>query len=340
MFTKGRMGMLGITLVMVMSGFIPVSEAQYGDDFIPVSLNQGSSAISFRITPDNPKPNTVVTIEVRTVIVNLRAATIAWLENGELVSSGIGKSEYTTVTGPLGSSKTVTVVIQGENDVVYEKEFILKSASVDLLWESSTNVPPFYKGKALYSLLGSLKIVALPEVGNENGQLIDPEQLLYTWTKNGVVLGKESGYGKNSLVSTLPGLRMPLTIKVDVATIDGIIVASDTATIQEASPKILMYENNPLYGILFNREVGSLINLQGNEISLEVFPYFYNTRDRNLLTYTWKVNGILVEGFQGPFIVLRKDSDSPGEVRLSLEVKNPNLFTEFISRSININFGN
>ena len=338
MHTIRKRGCLLMLLALGCGLLSTVAFAQY--DLGSLNVKQDSSNIVLTISPEHPKPNTVVTITVKSVVADLQSVTVAWLENGQLAGSGIGRTTHTTVTGKLGSEKTITVLIQVSGDTVYEKSLILKPASVDLLWETSSSVPPFYKGKALYSLLGGLKVIAVPEVVDGNGARMSPEQLRYTWTKNGTVLGKESGYGKSSLTFASPGFRMPITVKVDVATLDGIIVASDNISVYDAQPNVSLYENSPLYGILFNRAVGSSFTLIGKEIALESFPYFFNTLDRQQLSYIWSVNSLRAEEFQGPAITLRETQQGAGQAKLSLSVTNPHAFTEFASQAFTVSFGN
>ena len=305
--------------------------------------NEHDAAIADKLllvlTPERPKPNSVAMVEVKTTVFDLNRTTIGWLEDGKLMESGIGKTRHQFVAGKTGSSLILTAVVQTPEGGVVETSITVHPASVDLVWESPSTVPPFYRGKALYVMFGKLSITAIPDVIDQDGIQIPDSNLIYTWYKNTEILAKSSGYGRNVLVFSSPELRLPFTISVDVDLPDKTPVANETITINGSDPTVLMYENSPLYGILFNREVGTRATLTSKEITFEVFPYFFNTTNRNRLTYIWNINYIPASGFNGPFITLRDTGNQAGVSSVSVEVVNGNLFTEDITKAISINFG-
>ena len=76
----------------------------------------------------------------------------------------------------------------------------MQPTSVDVLWSAYSYTPPFYKGKALAPSRGSVVLVALPQLVTRNGSPIEPKNIIYTWSRRGVILGKSSGLGKNQVV--------------------------------------------------------------------------------------------------------------------------------------------
>lgn len=290
-------------------------------------------------TPSSPGPNTLVTVSVSTTFFDLSGATIGWLENGSLMESGVGKTEHAVLTGPVGSAITVTAVVTDpSNQEVYQKSITIRPAAVDLIWEAPTTVPPFYRGKALYQHLGSVSVTAIPNVVNENGDPVSASKLVYTWRLNGDVLGNLSGYGKSELLLTQTIYRTPFVVSVLAQTPDGSVAAEASVSIDTAPPAILLYENNPLYGVLFNHTVGNTYALQGQEATLEAYPYFFSAPDRNQLSYRWVING-QTQNVSGPSVTLRNTSGQSGTASVYLEATNPGRLLEAGTKSITVTLG-
>ena len=192
------------------------------------------------VNPTSPKPDSRAVVEVRAPSLDMARAEVEWLENGKLIDGGIGKTTHPFTSGKAGSATTFTVRVKVLNRETKEKSITVKPASVDLMWEASSTVPPFYKGKALYPLFGKLSVVALPEVLDQNGQRIPDSKLYYTWQKKDEVWGDLWGLGRSALVLTSPELRFPFTVGVVVELADGTEVASDTITINISNPKVLI----------------------------------------------------------------------------------------------------
>jgi hypothetical protein len=70
---------------------------------------------------------------------------------------------------------------------------------VTLLWEASTYVPPFYKGKSLYSAGADIHVVAIPQVNDSAGNPIPASDLTFKWEMNGDAYADHSGLGRDTL---------------------------------------------------------------------------------------------------------------------------------------------
>ncbi len=276
----------------------------------------------FNVTPENPAPNTYASISVATTFFDLTTATIAWLENGKLAESGIGKTTHRVLMGKSGSSMVVSAVVKTLDGAIYEKQIAFRPTNVDLIWESPSSAPPFYKGKSLYGLFGQARIIAIPAITGADGKTISPRNILYKWSKNDEPLADHSGYGRNVFLLDTAELRTPIDISADVSTLDNNYRASGKVTLDTAEPLVLLYENSPLYGILFNHAITGMFSLVDKEATIEAFPYFFTVNDRNKLTYDWSVNGATTENFKGPSLTLRKESSEQGSAKVYLNVNN------------------
>lgn len=327
-------------LVLLALATTSVSFAQFqATNPVPPSDTAGGAAtleeLFMQLAPKSPQPNSRAVVEIKAPSLNIGSLEIEWLENGKLVDGGIGKTTHSFTSGKAGSVTVFTARVKTVSGNIKEKSITVRPAAVDLVWQTPSTVPPFYKGKALYPLFGRLSVVALPEIFDQDGQRIPDSSLVYTWTKRNEVQGKLSGYGRNVFNLASPELRFPFTVGVAVELADGTAVANETITIDTSEPTVRVYENSPLYGVLFNRELGENASLVGQEAVFDVYPFFFG-RSRNKLTYAWYVNGNNSSDFTGPSITLRKTGTETGISRVSVQVSNGELFTENINRFINV----
>jgi hypothetical protein len=80
---------------------------------------------------------------------------------------------------------------------------------------------------------------------------------------------------------------------VDAAAADGSLQAESILRLSDTKPRIKLYENHPLFGILFGQALGVSTFIPDNEMTFAAVPYFApvkSTSDRNL-EYDWSVNG-------------------------------------------------
>ncbi len=192
------------------------------------------------------------------------------------------------------------------------------NSSVNIVWYANDSyVPNFYKGKALRSEYTSTTLTAIPQI-NYQGTLIQNSELNFTWKVNGKTL-QNSGLGKNqitiknSLTSNSPEVSIVVT-----STRTG-LSAQSSLQLPEYESRVLLYENDPLLGILYNKALLSTFSVQNKEVTLKAIPYYFT---KDALGYTWKINGntfsstALEDG-----ITLRKDDASSGSSQLSIFVK-------------------
>ena len=205
--------------------------------------------------------------------------------------------------------------------------------SVDILWQGETYTPPFYKGKTLWSNQSSINFVAIPQ------GLGSPANLDYKWTKNGTVLGNASGVGRNYLPFIDPILSRTQTIKVDIVSNEKGLLASASVSVTPIPPTLVVYENNPLYGLMFHRETTGVHELQGREITFTAFPFFFSILDRrdNTVGYEWQTN---VEGVETRNSVTYRTPDNvSGSSPVSVRASNKDKIMQSANQSFLIQFG-
>lgn len=278
-------------------------------------------ALSTSIRPEYPKANELVEIGIRSSAVDLNVAHISWRVNGEVRREGIGERSFSFITGPIGSVSRVIATITPYDKAAFSREFVFRPAEVDLVWEAYTYTPPFYKGKALFTGQSVVRFSALPRLSDENGNMIPASNLTYRWMVDGKVL-PSSGYGRSSV--GVEGSRWggSQEIQVEVTSRDGQIKGIGEITLTPEEPRIAIYENNPILGILWNRAVAENFILNSSEVSFLAVPYhFISSRLNQGTEFSWKMNGRTVptEG-SGNLITLRNDSRASGKTNVTLDI--------------------
>lgn len=204
--------------------------------------------------------------------------------------------------------------------------------TVDIIWQGETYTPPFSKSRSLWSNQSKLTLWAVPQgasLSNSN----------YRWTKNGTVLGSLSGIGKNILTVNDTVLSKPQNIKVELVSGDGNVLAESSALVTPIAPNIVIYENNPLYGVMFHSEtVGSHV-LKENEVTFSAFPFFFTATNRsdNTLNYKWQTNTGGVE--TNPSVTYRATERSSGRAVVSASITNPVKILQTASKNFSVEFG-
>jgi hypothetical protein len=299
--------------------------------------------VTVNVSPENPRPGDNVRMEVVTYSTDLGRAQIGWYEDNVLIKSGLGLTTHTTKAGPAGSHKQIRIVIRAEDGFVHEEILDIRPAVVDIIWEARSTVPPFYKGKALYTILGTIKINAFPYMIDESGQVIDPKTMTYTWRLNRRVQGNRSGPGKQSIIFDQRDsiYRTPFELGVTVSDPSGKHFADNDVEIDVGKSTLLFYENNPIFGILFNKALYGQYGLKEKELALEAFPFYLDAPNRrdSQLKYEWTVNQDTYTKYGDPTLVLRNEENLSGQTDINLEVYNERKILEGAREGLSIFFG-
>ncbi len=330
-----------ILLILLLSSFSLLPAFTHAQLSPEAALQQLSENIDVSINPENPGPNTDVIIRIESYSTDLNSAQITWAVNGKTVQDGMGQKVLKLKTGNIGTVTSVDLSIQPSNGDSFQKTITLTPASVDLLWQGDSYVPPFYKGRAMFTNQGSITFVAIPNIIDQNGNVVSPKNVIYTWSKDGSVLGSLSGTGKNSLTLVDSILGLPMNVSVVASTLDKSIVTKSSISMRPDFPIILFYENNPLLGILYNQELGNGFKLSASEVNVIGVPYFFSNKDlqAGALKYTWTLNGSNISSPNQNSITLRGQQGVAGNSTLGLKIENSNNILQTIEKSMSIEFG-
>jgi hypothetical protein len=296
--------------------------------------------IQVSITPEFPKAGDSVAIHLVSYSTPLDQATISYIVGGKVINKGLGLVDFNTTAGAIGSISTITARILTANGQTVNKIITIQPADIDLVWQAESYTPPFYQGKALYPHQGLITFVAIPNTSASKSVAKSLGSFIYTWKKDGDILGDFSGYGKNTFNWRGTVISRPFNVEVDVSTSAGISIGSANVNINPQSPVVALYQDDPLLGVLANKNLKN-ITMIGKELSIAAVPYFFNKGTEPVnLEYKWTMNGQSIANQLDPSILtVRNNTGLSGNSTIGLQVSNVLKILQFASDSMSVTFG-
>ncbi len=298
-------------LLLIVAGIAGTASAQVG------GIGDVSNNVSLSILPAAPLPGGSATVTVTSYLLDLDRANFTWFLNGVKKTNAVGAKQFSFTTAKAGGITTVGVSIQTADGATISKSISIQPAEVNLAFEANSTVHPFYKGKALFPSQGVIKFVALPNLVDQSGNAISSNKLIYKWTLNREIQGSLSGFGKDtfSYVGTILGES--LDVKVEASSLDGSQIAQTELVVSPIQPRVLLYENNPLFGVMYEKALSDGFSFIGGDVKILATPFYFNKNA--LLSYLWTLNGDILQNEQGANINLHQGGEA-GTSAISLEV--------------------
>lgn len=289
-------------------------------------------------TPQNPRPEEEIKVDIQSNLTDLSKAIITWTLNSKIIARGIGEKSFSFKNGVSGKTTRLVISITTADGESISRELLWTPVGATVLWEANTYTPPFYKGKALMTPQAEVRAIVIPDSNGSSNSLY-AGNLVYNWKKDDFVISNASGYNKNTFTFQGPKPYAFLNVKVQISSLVGSSNSEISINIPSAKPFILFYENDPLQGILYNKTFSSPITLSKKELSLSAEPYFFSpNRAENVYSnYFWTLNGTRVANATH-LLTLRNDSGNPGTSKLSLSVNGVKETFQNASKSVIINF--
>lgn len=294
--------------------------------------------VTIALDDSNPKPDQEVEVSVESYNFDLTSSALVWLVNGKVQNQGIGITK-TTVTSPkIGSAMDVSVRIKGSDGREVNKSITIKSGSVDIIWESDGYYPAFFKGKLPFSHENRIKLVAIPHLAKDKTHEIDPKTLVYSWKLGGKYIDNGQGYGKQTVFVDAGEIPKTLEISVDVSNREQTEHTVGLITLDSDSPALSFYEQDALYGILFNKSLSGNVALLNSEMKIIAIPFGFNLKNKDV-TYNWSVNGIDQEDLlKNRSIVVRTKGDTGGSSSINLDIRNQDNILQGANGGFMVNF--
>ena len=307
---------------------------------IPSQIKELDEQIYVNVNPSSPKARDDVKITLEAYGTDLTKAEITWKINGVTAQSGRGLIELDTTAGDEGTSKKIDIAIIPVNGIEVDKSTTIAPEKVDLVWEAKTYTPPFYKGKALYTPQEKVVVAAFPNF-KANGTIgIDTKHLTYNWLDNNDSIQEYSGYGKDFVIYQGTIILDPHTITA-LVTSDTSSQSTSFVNLAPVQPNVLVYEDSPLYGVLFNDALPASFYLNSSEKTLAAYPYNFGFKWRTdpNIQYTWSMNGEDISTTNQPSMVFKNTSAEAGQTTVGIDIKSISNFLVEASQSLNISFG-
>jgi len=331
------------TLILVT--FLALSQSAFAltaaDLPIPTQIPDLEEQVEGTMNPQYPSPGEKVTITLEAYGTDLNQAMIVWSINGTETLRGRGQKVLSLVAGSLGESQIIRAAISPINGIPVTKTFYVNPQSIDIVWQADTYIPPFYRGKAMFSPQTKVTLVAMPNIADQNGAQVSPSDVVYKWKKDFVVLGKNSGYGAQTLSYIGDILMQPVNIGIE-ASINSGNTAATYLDLAPTSPILGLYEQSPIYGTLYNREISGIFDFgNSSEKNILVVPYFFSAESKASfsLAYEWSINGSIINvPSDQSTMTLRNSENLEGQSQIGVTVSNEKNFLEGASGSTLINF--
>lgn len=300
-----------------------------------------STDVTLSITPEYPNPGDTVTARLSSYVTNLDKANLTWSVNGEKKLSGVGKKSFSFTLGKLGSNTLLSVDVQTIDRQSFTKSLNLSASEIDLLWEAvDSYTPPFYKGKTLVSREGTFKVVAIPSIVS-GAVTVNPNNLSYTWEKDGNGQTEASGWGKNYFTFKNSYLDEFNEISVKVSDIFGNVNTKTKTVLQTFKPKIVLYKKSIVGGIDLSRSLGNGHLLDKAGETLVAAPYFLSPK--NLISpnlqLNWSINNqpARASGLKNE-IRLKGEEGTRGEALIKINISNNDTLFQSVEKEINVVF--
>ncbi|HMP67324.1 MAG TPA: hypothetical protein PKA60_01065 [Candidatus Paceibacterota bacterium] len=310
----------------------------------PVELNSqipGFSATEqFSINTDtrNPSPNQTVGVSVVSYQIDLKKQNIRWFLNGVSQGDGIGMTHTSIKIGGIGSTNNIRAVVTLQDGGSIEKTISIKPFNLDILAEADTYVPPFYKGKALASNQSNYRFIAVPEFFNANGTRIPNSQIVFNWKIGDRNDLANSGPGKDVYFYINDIISRPVHVTLEASPINSTESVSTSRIFGFTNPKIVFYEESPLFGTILERAMTDEIILFSKEIQIKAEKYFFDRNSMNSLTNEWVLNSKKNDALKNDLITFRRVDDKPGQINISARIYNPAKLNQFSSNNFVMTF--
>jgi hypothetical protein len=287
-----------------------------------------SGAVRMSLSPENPEPGTTVLVTLESGLVDLSHATVAWYVDGKRIAAE--GSRVSIPLGRLGTQTDVSAQITTSDGSIVGAETTITPTSVDLLYDTSAYVPPFYEGRALPSAGSSLRVYAMAHFTKPDGTELKPADIIYTWKRGGQVMGSQSGRGRDVLVADAPYLFGSDVISLAAESADGLFTGGASITVRSVEPVLRLYEDHPLFGLRLGQALASTTRISEREMTFALIPFFATVRSPAdaSLQYDWTVNGSPVN----------TSADAPHELALGAQEGGSALMQVSLTQSSNIFF--
>ena len=304
-------------------------------------MRNSENAVFVLTEPAHPSAGDRVHLKAESPIIDLSKSYLTWRSGGKIIAQGTGVTEADVAISAAGTPLQINVDVSDSFWGEATKSLTISPVELDLLYDAPTYVPPFYRGRSLPSAGTVTRLQALARF-TKSGSSLSESQIIYTWSKNGRVLGSLSGAGKSTLSIEAPALFSSDTVSVRATSKDEVLSASASVTIPSTESYVALYQDHPLYGFMYHKMVESVASVPDREMTFAVVPYFASARspEDTSLEYHWSVDNSPVAASTTNKSLLTIRAGSSGSVAaLKLEISHASNIFMSAAGSWAITFG-
>ncbi|MDP3784565.1 MAG: hypothetical protein Q8R12_00585 [bacterium] len=293
------------------------------------------SSITIDLSPKVPAPLETVGARLSTFSFDADRAYIQWILDGRTLAAGTGVKDVSFQTGTAGSVSRLSVRVSPAGGETLEKTIEIRPAAIDLLIESESFLPSWYRGAAVAPPAGGVKVVAIANFVS-GGSKFDPKTLIYNWSIDGEIRGDLSGRGRDSIkikASRVEG--DPIEVSVNISSPDNSIQARALTRIEAQKPKLLFYERRPLEGLVSSEALSARTIAAGSRFEVEAVPFFTNISSLKELVFSWKFDSaeIASNPREPNVFVVKSEAGGAGRAFIEAAIKNLKNILEEVSAS-------
>jgi len=296
-----------------------------------------TGGLNITFMPSYPLPGSRVSAGINTYSFDMNRARYVWQIDGKTVSDG--NERYVSFDAPaFGKEKEISVFATAADGGKYVQTVTMRGNDVDLLWESLSSAPAWYRGKVLPVPDSMVKVIAVPYLFS-GGALLKSSDLTYEWSLNGKKRLTESGVGRDFFVFFVNGYDESLiNLTVSNSANDTVVGKVFNFKVENNKPKVLFYEDNPLEGIKYNQALSENFLLTQGEAGIRAEPFYFSGPEK--LSYEWIMNSKKISGDVLPNVisVRTREGGESGTALLELSVKNPIQYIQSAMASLRISF--
>jgi len=217
--------------------------------------------------------------------------------------------------------------------------------NINFSWQAvNSYTPSFYEGRALPGEQSSIKVIATPEIKNQN----DNTKLYYDWYVNSISVSNASGVGKNVFKFDLDQLENNNTLELKIYQDEtkNTFLSNKKLVISAYEPDLLMYKINDnsliMYSNNINKKYKNYTMVKGDNIKVLAEPFYFsirNSNDQNVSFY-WSQNGVSGSQLSKSVYNLKTPEYQYGDISLKLKVSNSKEFLQETETVLNINLNN
>lgn len=272
-----------------------------------------SASFTMGASPEYPTPHSKATLSFVSSFLNLANATVSVSVDGKEIYTGAVHPVSVTL-GRAGKAVEVTATVS-YNGSEYTQTLTLRPQDVVLVAEPLASAPVLYPGKPRIPLEGTVRVVAIANVRNSQGAVINPAALSYAWKVDETQLIPSSGIGKTAIVVSSPPQHRGREVSVVITNADATLTGGASLSILSEEPSVRVYENDPLLGIRYDRALSGRYAIGSTESTLFAAPFSFPTKGGQP-TIEWFLNGSFAQS--GSSITLRPSGSGGGTASLSV----------------------